>query len=149
MGLGRKSGFWTLPPSNLERFRDHSTCSAHDAHPTDDTLQLNPTNLRSCFFLYSFETGRWKELPLTGSGAVGSPVWSHDSRYLYLMKGNIVYRLLVPDGSAETVVDPSSIEMTNPTFPGVAWFGLTSDDRVVILRDLGSDELYALDLEYR
>ena len=33
--------------------------------------------------------------------------------------------------------------------PGTRWFGPTSDDRVVVLRDRGSDELYALDLEYR
>jgi hypothetical protein len=29
------------------------------------------------------------------------------------------------------------------------WFGLIPDDRVLVLRDRGADELYALDLEYR
>jgi hypothetical protein len=29
------------------------------------------------------------------------------------------------------------------------WLGLTPDDRLLVLRDRGFDELYALDLEYR
>ena len=103
----------------------------------------------SKLFLYSFETGRWKELPSTGPGIVGWPSWSHDSRYLYAMSGSKVYRFQVPDGHPELVLDATSIEMTCPTFPGVAWYGLTPDDRIIVLRDRGSDELYALDLEYR
>ena len=99
-------------------------------------------------FLYDFETGLWSQLKSAEAGS-DWPVWSHDGRYLYVMRGSSVYRLRIPDGRAEIVVDLTPMDMTNPTFPGIPWFGLTSDDRVVILRDRGSDELYALDLEYR
>jgi DNA-binding winged helix-turn-helix (wHTH) protein/Tol biopolymer transport system component len=99
-------------------------------------------------FLYTFETGHWSELQSPGPGS-GGPVWSHGGPYLYVMKGSGVYRLHVPDGGVELVVDASPIEMTNPTFPSIPWFGLTADDRVVVLRDRGSDELYALDVDYR
>ena len=103
----------------------------------------------SKLFLYSFETGRWRELPSTGPGDVGWPNWSRDSRYLYAMQGSKIYRIPIPDGPPELVLDASSIDLTCPTFPGIAWYGLTPDDRIVVLRDRGSDELYALDLEYR
>jgi hypothetical protein len=57
------------------------------------------------------------------------------------------YRLQIPDGRAEAVGTPA-VDRTWPVF-GFHWFGLTPDDRVLVLRDRGTDELYALDLEYR
>jgi hypothetical protein len=100
-------------------------------------------------FVYSFETDRWKELPTREQGTyVGGPSWSHDSRYLYVTTGTI-YRFRMPDGHAELVANLSGIELTSPIFIGTGWFGLTPDDRVLVLRDRGTDELYALDLAYR
>jgi hypothetical protein len=34
-------------------------------------------------------------------------------------------------------------------FPWGFWFGLTGDDRPLVLRDASFAEIYALDLEYR
>jgi DNA-binding winged helix-turn-helix (wHTH) protein/Tol biopolymer transport system component len=98
-------------------------------------------------FLYSFENARWKQVPLPGEGGVGWPSWSHDSRYLYVLHGPL-WKFRVPDGTAEAAPDISNIDTTVPIFSG-AWFALTPDDRVLVMRDRGIDELYALDLEYR
>ncbi len=98
-------------------------------------------------FLYSFENARWKQVPLPGEGGTNWPSWSHDSRYLYVFHGPL-WRFRVPDGPAEAAPDFSNIDMTVPIFSG-AWFALTPDDRILVLRDRGIDELYALDLEYR
>jgi WD40 repeat protein len=106
---------------------------------SDDTLRL---------FLYSFETGRWKELLSPEKGVYpGWPSWSRDSRYLYVASGSI-YKLGVPGGHAEVVADTDGMELTCPQFHS-AWFGLTPDNRVIVMRDRGTDELYALDLAYR
>jgi Tol biopolymer transport system component len=97
--------------------------------------------------LYSFETDRWKELPyapIPPLEGVGWPTWSHDSRYVYSECGGKVCRIRVPDGSPEVVADTKDIKLLS-----IDWFGLTPDDRVLVLRDRGFDELYALDLEYR
>jgi hypothetical protein len=37
----------------------------------------------------------------------------------------------------------------SPVFGWGWWFQLTPDDRIVVLVDRGTDELYALDLDYR
>ena len=97
-------------------------------------------------FLYSFESGHWRELP--HSGGAGWPSWSQDSRRLYIFVQNGVYRYQVPDGQAELVLDLSGVRGTCPMFGGNC-FSLTPDERILVLMDRGSDEVYALDLEYR
>jgi hypothetical protein len=98
-------------------------------------------------FLYSFEDARWKQVPLPGEGGTNWPSWSHDSRYLYVFQGPL-WKFRVPDGPAELAPDFSNIDTTVPIFSGT-WFALTPDDRILVLRDRGIDELYALDLDYR
>lgn len=103
-------------------------------------------------FLYSLETEHWKELPSPGP-AVAWPNWSADSRYLYVgfgINGELIYRYRIPDGSAKVVADVSAAERTAPVFgPTGDWFGLAPDGRILVLLDRGTQELYALDLEYR
>jgi len=100
-------------------------------------------------FLYEFATRRWKELP--SSDGLSGQSWSHDSRYLYATEGAKIYRYAVPDGRRELAADPAGVALTSPIFHGLGlWaFSLTPDDRVLVLRDRGTDELYELDLDYR
>jgi len=100
-------------------------------------------------FLYNFETALWKELFLPTKGSIGWPTWSHDSHYLYLTWNGMPYRLQIPDGRAELAADIRAIDRTSPVYAAGDWFGLTHDDRILVLRNRGTDELYALDLEYR
>ena len=96
-------------------------------------------------FLYSFETGLWKELH--SPDGVGWPAWSHDSRYLYV-GGSAIDRIRVEDSHVELAAPLNGMEMGMAVIEG-GWFGLTPDDRVIVLRDRGTEELYSLDLEYR
>ena len=103
-------------------------------------------------FLYDFEKPGWKQLllpPLLRSGQAGWPTWSHNSRYLFVFNNYQIYRIGIPDGHAELVASTTGIPILSPAIPWYDWFGLTPDDRVIVLRDRGIDELYALDLEYR
>ena len=103
-------------------------------------------------WLYSFDSDRWRELPvpkLAKWDVVGSPAWSHDSRYLYFMNLSSVYRVRTPDGGWEIAADTSGTYAIYAAVGWPGWFGLTPDDRILVLEDRGSSELYALDLEYR
>jgi DNA-binding winged helix-turn-helix (wHTH) protein/Tol biopolymer transport system component len=101
--------------------------------------------------LYSFASNQWNELPTPADTTeMGWPTWSHDSRYVYAMSNaHKIYRYRVPDGREEEVADASQQPLLSPVFGWGWWFQLTPDDRVVVLIDRGTDELYALDLDYR
>ena len=103
-------------------------------------------------WLYNFETNRWKELPVPRMPKwdnLGWPAWSHDSHYLYFMSWSDIYKVRVPHGSLEVAASISGLNVICPVLPWPGSFGLTPDDRILILLDRGSTELYALDLAYR
>ena len=128
----------TIPGSQAMFSPRWSPDGRYIAAQSDDQLKL---------FLYSFESARWRQMPSDG---VGWPAWSHDSRYLYAGDYNSkIHKLRILDGHAEIAGDIAGIDTLCPALPWVGWFGLSSDDRILVLRDRGSDELYALDLEYR
>ena len=110
---------------------------------SEDSLRL---------LLYNFAAGSWTQLALpdmSKSATVGWPSWSHDGRYLYAMIGEGIYRIRVPDGKPELVVTTAGLDARSPATGWDGGFWLTPDDRILIMRDRGVDELYALDLEYR
>jgi DNA-binding winged helix-turn-helix (wHTH) protein/Tol biopolymer transport system component len=115
------------------------------AAASDDSSQLS---------LYNFEDQRWRPLPvpkMAEAPGVGEPHWSHDSRYLYFMLsiGGRVYKLSIPGGQPELVVGVAGTDSAYAAMPWNGWFGLTSDDHVLMMLDRGVDEIYALDVDYR
>ncbi|MGP8226997.1 MAG: winged helix-turn-helix domain-containing protein [Terracidiphilus sp.] len=88
--------------------------------------------------------GRWTRLD---SGAVAFPEWSHDGRFIYYVKWTgdpAVLRIRAADGKRETVAD-----MKGSRYTGVytMWMGLDPTDTPLTLRDIGTDDIYALTLE--
>ena len=81
----------------------------------------------------------------------GSPpfdwAWSHDGRYLYLDRGEAgIFRMRIPGGKEEKVADAKDIHRAVDGGFG-SWFGLTPDDSPLLLRNLSSQQIYALDWE--
>lgn len=97
--------------------------------------------------IYDFESQTWQDYaPASG---VGVPAWSADSRYVYFDNGlstdPAVYRLRLADHKVERV---ASLKDTRRAIWGnLPWFGLTPKDEPLVLRDVGSQEVYALDFE--
>ena len=117
--------------------------------PDGRYLATQSSNSRKAF-LYSFQSQIWSELPAPpDSASVGWHTWSHDGRDLYMMTStHKVLRYRVPDGRPEQVADAKDTGILCPVFRWGWWFQLTPDDRIVMLIDRGTDELYSLDLEY-
>jgi hypothetical protein len=65
------------------------------------------------------------------------------------MIGLNVYRMRIPEGQVELTASAKDIDIICPVFAWGSWFGLTPDDRVLVLRDRSVQEIYALDLDYR
>ncbi len=92
--------------------------------------------------LFEFATGKWTELY---KGLVGYPSWSRDGRYLYFDTGSEIRRARFSDHHVEVVAIIKGF--SRPTGDLAQWFGLAPDDSPLVLRDVGTHEIYALDWE--
>ena len=91
--------------------------------------------------LFEVATQKWVELARL---EIGYPNWSRDSKFIFFDAGGkqpALYRVRISDRKVEQLVNLTNIRRTG-TF---AWTGLALDDSPVLLRDAGTDEIYALD----
>ena len=76
------------------------------------------------------------------------PNWSRDGKYLHFLSfgsDTALYRVRISDHKLEKIV---SLKGIRPTIGMAgAWCGLAPDDSPLLLRDVGSQEIYALDLQ--
>jgi Tol biopolymer transport system component/tRNA A-37 threonylcarbamoyl transferase component Bud32 len=96
--------------------------------------------------LFDFTTQKWVELAKTDIGSVN---WTRDGKYLYFDSGSshdpAISRLRLADRQLELVTGLKNFRgVENSLYP---WSGLTPDGAPLMLRDVGTQEVYALDLE--
>jgi Tol biopolymer transport system component/DNA-binding winged helix-turn-helix (wHTH) protein len=95
--------------------------------------------------LFDFSTHKWTELV---SGPAAYPNWSRDGRFIYFINPYIeptICRLRISDRKLELVTVVSR-QRLGWSIAG-KWTGLAGDDSPLVLRDTGSEEIYALDWE--
>jgi Tol biopolymer transport system component len=99
--------------------------------------------------LFDFKTQKWQEL--TGGGPIGYPNWSRDGKYIYYDAGTGdqagFYRVRVSDHKVERIVSLKDIRRAASGSSFGAWAGLAPDDSPLLLRDTGTQEIYALDVD--
>jgi len=100
--------------------------------------------------LYDIAAGTTRKLADVGN----NPSWSSDGKYVYYStlawSGPLgsdkaaIYRVKIADGSIERVV-------SKPSFPLAGnwgyWTGLAPDGSILVLRELGTSDIYALDAD--
>ncbi|HXJ91440.1 MAG TPA: protein kinase [Terriglobia bacterium] len=93
--------------------------------------------------LFDLTAQKWYEL---AKGAFFSfPNWSHDGRYVYYLQGSksmSLMRLRIADRKTERVVDLQNLHMTG--YYGVS-LSLSPNDEPIMTRDIGRQEIFALD----
>jgi Tol biopolymer transport system component/DNA-binding winged helix-turn-helix (wHTH) protein len=97
--------------------------------------------------IFDFKTQQWSELPL--EGIPDSPEWSADGQYIYFRRvvGDLgLFRIRIHGGTAEKIADLKD-------FHDAGWLGrymgLDPTDAPLLLRDVGSSDIYALTLEQK
>jgi Tol biopolymer transport system component len=110
------------------------------------TGELIRDHVLSSLAVFDFRTQRWSVIH---EGEVGYPLWSHDGKFIYFVSpvnDPGVYRIRPSGGEAERVVDLKSFRYTS------VWryfLGLDPEDTPLMLRDTGTDDIFALTLDDR
>ena len=97
--------------------------------------------------IIDLETQQWSMVQQKGE--CNYPTWSSDSQFIYcflLQDDPGVFRARVSGGDAERVVDLKGFRYTGAF---TRWMGLDPTDTPMLLRDVGTDDIYALTLEER
>jgi Tol biopolymer transport system component len=95
--------------------------------------------------LFDFKSQKWAELART---TTSFPNWSRDGKYLHFHSFGSdpsLYRVRIRDQKLEKIVSLKGTRLT--IGPVGTWCGLGPDDAPLVLRDVGSQEIYALDLQ--
>jgi len=97
-------------------------------------------------WLFDFSSNQWSELVHMNAG---STTWSPDGKYIYfdsgLSENPAFYRLRVADRKLERLADLKGFRRV--VFGWLPWSGVTPDGAPLLLRDISSQEVYALDFE--
>jgi len=107
-------------------------------------VTLNPKSLG--LNIFDIRTQRWAT---PYKGFAGFPRWSRDSHSIYFFgffDNPGVFRIPVIGGDAERITDLKEVPYTG--YYSV-WFGLDPTDAPLLLRDIGTSDIYALTLEQK
>jgi WD40 repeat protein len=94
--------------------------------------------------IFNLQTQQWSDLY---KGELAFPTWSRDSHSIFFLTYRSdpgVFRIHIAGGEPERLVDLKDVQTTG--FYGL-WLGLDSTDAPLLLRDVGTDDIYALTLE--
>jgi eukaryotic-like serine/threonine-protein kinase len=94
--------------------------------------------------LFDVAENKWSELSNIG---VGDTQWSRDAQYVYFDTGSsqdpAIYRVHVADHKLERICSLKDFRRALSYW--IAWMGLTPDGAPLLMRDTGTQEVYALD----
>jgi len=96
--------------------------------------------------LFDVTTQKWEDLTQTRAAY---PIWSRDGKYIYFTERfsnqQGVKRVRIADRKVEWVADLKELRLVQ--MPWGSWFGLAPDDSPLVLRDVGIQDIYALDFQ--
>ena len=101
--------------------------------------------------LFDFSTQKWTQLTDT---VASYPIWSHDGKYLYFKHYPSVdthyqiVRIRPNDRTLESVAELSNLGRLTAKGSHGKWFGLAPDNSPLFARDISTQEIYALDMDW-
>jgi eukaryotic-like serine/threonine-protein kinase len=98
--------------------------------------------------LYDFQTQKWSEL---AKGTFVNWEWSQDAKYVYCVDSGPgeakALRIRVADKHAEVITGLKNIRRVDDSFVGY-YAGVAPDGSLLLTRDVGTQEIYALNVKW-
>ncbi len=94
--------------------------------------------------LFDLQTQKWSRLAQVRAAFLE---WSRDGQYVYFLRWldhRAAMRVRISDRKVEQLIDLADITSTGNVGP---WLGLAPDDSPLLLKDTGTQDIYALDWE--
>lgn len=117
----------------------------HYSLQTLTTVVASPVDGQK-ILLFEVATRKWSEL---AHESVSALHWSGDSKYVFFANQSSaapkVLRVQISDLKVEEVADLKDLRRT--ILPYFDWMGLTPEGAPLLMRDIGTQEVYALDFE--
>lgn len=117
-------------------------------YATQDTLIAIASD-QSKLVRYNFKTQKWSDI-LTSPDKFVNWLTSPDGKYFYYSTGGsdpTVFRLRLSDDAVEQVVKLKNVRLANDLDVGPK-LNVTPDNSVLVLRDIGTEEVYALSVNW-
>jgi hypothetical protein len=89
--------------------------------------------------LFDVATQKWTDVT---DFPVGYHKWSGDGKYVLFNAGHRIYRMQIADRKVEPVATLGEPRRT------LGWYGYAPDDSPLALHDVGTQEIYALHVEF-
>jgi Tol biopolymer transport system component len=100
--------------------------------------------------LYDVKTENWRQVDIPQECGYDYLMWSRDSAHVYYngcVNGKVgFFRVRISDAKLDTVVDLRKMRPFPDGFSG-SWAGLGPGDTPLFVRDISTQEIYALDLQ--
>jgi eukaryotic-like serine/threonine-protein kinase len=117
-------------------------------YATQDTLIATASD-QSKLVRYNFKTQKWSDI-LTSPDKFVNWLTSPDGKYFYYSTGGsdpTVFRLRLADDAVEEIVKLKNVRLVNDL--AGPKLNVTPDNSVLVLRDIGTEEVYALSVNWR
>jgi len=113
--------------------------------PDGRYVSATPTGYQNKLLLFDFATKEWTEL---ARQSAGWPYWSRDGRYIYFRSfagsESGLFRAGIGDHKVERLAISRDTRRGTGGFFG-PWIGWAPDDSPMVLRDVGAQDIYALE----
>ncbi len=105
---------------------------------------------RKKLVLFDFKQQKWSDLAERPNGDIVSYAWSPDGKYAYFDTGYgsdpAIYRVRVSDHKVERIASLNGFRRADESL-GPPWAGVSPDGSPLLIRNIGTQEIYALDWE--
>lgn len=134
-----------IPSGKLSTLPDSDNLFSPRWSPNGKYIAALTADFKS-LMLFDVAAARWSKWLEEPEGTITFPAWSQDSRYVYYLDGTNYSRIAVGESHSELITSVKDLRLFRGTWG--AWTTLAPDGTPLFVRDISTQEIYALDVKW-